>query len=474
MSEFVAPTPARFWWLKRLTASGLLLFAVLLGLRLWWGNFAQRQLDEEIAAARARGEPAIIDDFSEPDADRPPDAQNAAVQFAAAAASINYNAAQISFDNRFNTDRAMTDADRKLLHGLVLANATAIALTRTAADLPQVDWNLKLQSPIINTLLPALNWQRGLANLLRYAAVDHHLHDNDAQTVEDLRDIFRESDAAENYGPFLVTHLVAIGISALGADSVTHVAAALKIGPGGASQAQVRSLIGQILDEREYTAGGERCFYGERLIGTDGGGTLSYIVAPSKQRFLWPVQPMLTMDQARIFRFDTIIAHALREPTFPAASAKFPAFPNNSPVSPLHAASHLYITMASPSFGRLALTHYRGLTDRRTAAVILAIRLYELDHGAPPANLNLLVPTYLPAVPIDPFAPDGHVLRYVATPGAEVVYSVGEDGRDDGGSIKLLRPVNGRIPGPWEMRDAVFPYRPDPLLPPATNPINGN
>ena len=51
-------------------------------------------------------------------------------------------------------------------------------------------------------------WQTSCA----HAAIDHHLHDNDAQTVEDLRDIFRESDAGEHYGPFMVIHLVAVGI----------------------------------------------------------------------------------------------------------------------------------------------------------------------------------------------------------------------------------------------------------------------
>jgi hypothetical protein len=41
---------------------------------------------------------------------------------------------------------------------------------------------------------------------------------------------------------------------------------------------------------------------------------------------------------------------------------------------------------------------------RRFVAVALAIRLYELDHGARPPTLDELVPDYLDAVPRDPFA----------------------------------------------------------------------
>jgi hypothetical protein len=183
---------------------------------------------------------------------------------------------------------------------------------------------------------------------------------------------------------------------------------------------------------------------------------------------------MLTLDQIRVFQYDTAIAHAMREPTFFAASSKLPLVPLKGTFSPLYTAAHLYTLFVMPSVNRSVLTHYRGLTDRRAAAVLLAIRLYQVDHGATPANLDLLVPAYLPAVPIDPFSTGAHPLRYITKPGSEAVYSVGEDGRDDGGSTQLLRAISGRAPGPWDTIDAVFPFHPAPLLPPATEPANGN
>lgn len=72
-----------------------------------------------------------------------------------------------------------------------------------------------------------------------------------------------------------------------------------------------------------------------------------------------------------------------------------------------------------------------------TAMTALAVERHRLGRGRLPDALGQLVPDYLAAVPEDPF--DGRPLRYRRTDRGFVVYSVGEDGRDDGG--KPRRPV---------------------------------
>jgi hypothetical protein len=62
----------------------------------------------------------------------------------------------------------------------------------------------------------------------------------------------------------------------------------------------------------------------------------------------------------------------------------------------------------------------------------LAIRLFKLEHGHLPANLGELVPLYLPSPPIDP---DGQPLKYRIDDGRYVLYSIGWDGKDDGGKF---------------------------------------
>jgi hypothetical protein len=68
---------------------------------------------------------------------------------------------------------------------------------------------------------------------------------------------------------------------------------------------------------------------------------------------------------------------------------------------------------------------------RRQMRIMLALRRFELEHGALPDRPEELCPKYLPAVPFDPY--DGKLMRWNA--GTKVVYAVGEDQRDDGGKI---------------------------------------
>jgi hypothetical protein len=96
----------------------------------------------------------------------------------------------------------------------------------------------------------------------------------------------------------------------------------------------------------------------------------------------------------------------------------------------------------------------------RAAELQLALRLFQAEQGKPAASLDELVPRYLPAIPVDPF--DGQPFRYrlsqgerIEVPGAAVgagqvsekdvppgqgiLWSVGEDGHDDGGHRQSLR-----------------------------------
>ncbi len=62
---------------------------------------------------------------------------------------------------------------------------------------------------------------------------------------------------------------------------------------------------------------------------------------------------------------------------------------------------------------------------------MLALRAFKLRRGVYPAGLSELVPEYLPRIPIDEF--DGDPLRYKLTAHDYLLYSVGKDGKDDGG-----------------------------------------
>jgi hypothetical protein len=74
---------------------------------------------------------------------------------------------------------------------------------------------------------------------------------------------------------------------------------------------------------------------------------------------------------------------------------------------------------------------WRQQATTRLLICDLAIRVYRWEHGADPASLGDLVPEHLSAVPQDPFSGGPLVYRRTAT--GYVLYSVGYNGRDDGG-----------------------------------------
>jgi hypothetical protein len=86
------------------------------------------------------------------------------------------------------------------------------------------------------------------------------------------------------------------------------------------------------------------------------------------------------------------------------------------------------------------------------AATAIAMRLFELDHGRLPTDVRELAPQYLPTVPVDPFSPVGDPIRLVVDDQRVMLYSVGNDGVDDGGSYSLNK--TGGISR--ESRDHVF------------------
>ena len=77
-------------------------------------------------------------------------------------------------------------------------------------------------------------------------------------------------------------------------------------------------------------------------------------------------------------------------------------------------------------------------TQLQATRIILALRAYQLTHGNLPSDLKALVLEFLDAVPVDDF--DGQSLRY--SPDRKIVYSVGQNLKDDGG--------NDSRPGPSE------------------------
>jgi len=85
------------------------------------------------------------------------------------------------------------------------------------------------------------------------------------------------------------------------------------------------------------------------------------------------------------------------------------------------------------AFSQAQMKEVNSETQNRLLLMMLALHAYQLEHGRYPASLHELAPTYLQKLPNDPFAAQGTFL-YRVQGKSYVLYSVGPDGKDDGGT----------------------------------------
>jgi hypothetical protein len=100
-------------------------------------------------------------------------------------------------------------------------------------------------------------------------------------------------------------------------------------------------------------------------------------------------------------------------------------------------------------------------TERRMLVTAIALKRFQLRSGRYPADLKELVPDYLPELPVDFM--DGQILRYRPIGGETyLLYSVGEDGEDNGGDPTPSPNPANLYNAWWKARDIVWPMPANP------------
>lgn len=463
----------RFGALKRRAATFFMAILLILALRIWWGYAADRELRQLSDAAHARHEPYFPADF---DPAPVPEANNAALSFRRAADAIVIEPVNAMYDQTL--EDPLSNANIRALDAVVAANQKSLQLARQARSQTGADWQIRARTPVLTTYPPRdfLQGQRLVANVIGWAALDAHAHGNDREAVDRLLQLVHQSHIVDRAAACIVCDLVSMGIMEMAGDHIGRIAPHLVVDDSSrrgqdspASRQQVRQLIARLLDEKEFFAGVERAWHGERMQDLD---AVLHLDANTRDpiRQLWAIKPMFDLDGARIARRLTQTARAAAAPNLPAALAALPPLETGDS-SQFWQATRALSTIMLPATGRYLQQEYMALTERRAAAAILAIRLYRLDHaGKYPPSLDKLVPEYFPRVPEDPMAAGRKALRYKPNATPPVIYSVGKDGVDNGGtSLPNDTPQGYR----WNQPDAVYPLaRPAAATRPSTETQN--
>jgi hypothetical protein len=181
----------------------------------------------------------------------------------------------------------------------------------------------------------------------------------------------------------------------------------------------------------------------------------------ASEHFLIPLYKMSSIDEDELFflqslqeNLDSVRRLRTRQPWRIARQGLEQSFARLNRAANSYARFRYWLTLqAMPNFARAENDTVRAETERRLTVTAIALKRYQLEHSAPPASLDSLVPAFLPAVPLDPMS--GSPLRYrVPESGACILYSTGEDGADDGGDATN---PSGKDFGMWNGRDAVWP-----------------
>ena len=456
-------SPLRRWAIRvGLTLALLVLLAV--GAWGWLQYDSARKLNAILSAARANGEPTSLADLQPTPV---PDDQNAAplLRKAAADLALTYDqGSDLYAASALPPTLADADADA-LVRSLVEQHAGVLPLIAEARRRPSVTWTPRADEKLLfGVSVEHRNACKDLASFTTAVALRRQRQGDDAGALRAVDDVLYLARATGQQPVILVTLLSTVGIDAMASATVLRLAPDLRVGAGDGSAAPeaVRALIAALLDESDRGPAMRRALVGERAIAVAEIGDMGAKVGTPAINFYFRYNQINAADQI------TSALPAADAHTWPAAVRADAAAPPYRERDRFHTISNVFALDTQKAL----LTTFRGRAQRRMAAIALAIRLYQIDHAdARPAALADLVPAYLKALPADPFRADGTSFGYDGTGPNARLWTVGENGTDDGGGPPGTT-KSGRPETVWEAADTAFSLNPVPAPPPTTRPAS--
>lgn len=427
----------RGWrWAVRAGVAVIVLAGAAAGVHAWLTHRARAAFMAEVEAYHRTGEPVSPADLALPSI---PDDRNAVPDLRAAVAAAGQPAEEWTTWEGAGFPLPLAPDRRERLHSLLREKVTALDAVDRATAKGLVDWRIPSAATMMDTPQPWLSGFGDLTNLLEVAAVAAHDAGDDALAVRRFRQVLLVSRAAEQC-PTMLGHRAATAYAARAARALAAITPDLRVGPDGAAgeaaPADVAGLEAELLDEQGPRDGLVRALAAWRMLQLEMVRLVAGDLPKSDFRPGRLERAAEYVQRPAYWRGGLWLARRTSAATAAARGAvDWPAYREQIPPEPTRdeVAREVPGPLQDLSDNHeLGVAHFRGLAERRLAAAALACRLYAVDHGGRlPGRLEDLVPAYLPAVPADPLAAS-KALAYA--PGDRpIVYSVGEDGRDDGG-----------------------------------------
>ena len=407
-------------------------------------------LDNAVAAeARAmRVEAAAVMQAALPPAVA--DAENAAILHAQAAAALAAAPDLTAADGPLG----QTDPDvaSPAVGALLARHAGLLDTIRRAADMPACRFPRDWTRPSIDMLLAEVQSCRTEGRLLAIAARHEAATGKPAAA---LADAVRLGRIGRHVGsePILISHLVGIAIDATALSVVAEILPTLT--PADApllDDPALRDLVAST-PSLVRAINGEEAFglstFANFADGRDGidclgrlAGDPNVAILPQEEPFSLLIDPLSAVWRAFILpadiagyrrRFEAyrqLVTGAVdQSQTWPQIQKQIDGI--EAEIS--RAGSDGFLSrLIAPATDAVLRSQCMAVARHRAAEVLMAATRERLASGALPESIDALVPARLPSVPRDPFTTDAP-LHLKATPEELLVWSVGPDGKDDGG-----------------------------------------
>lgn len=426
---------------------------LLMVLCLWAvDGIAQRRLDRLIAAIRAKGEPASVEDLN---AAIPhiPDEENMAVPLMAHAEAIS--GFRLSEDMRrllpiLGTSREdiptgqhlsaqQLESARLYLGGVAEALVGAHRSLEREGGCIEMTWT----TPAINASFIGFSAFRQLEKALvleAWLAAEEGDSERAAQIIHEVLHAESVLDCQSS----TIAALVQIGVRALAESQIERTINLCTL--NGASLEALQNRLAEL----EGTPDIKRAMLAERasfidmaewLRSGEPGDVADTLGAPATLPSVWRYVPILPVkDEADAVEILTTMIDAIMGPTAETIE-RIDAAQANTPTAAGYCLVSNMSTMMMPSLSRAVKLWVRGEGTNRAMQAAIACERYRLASGDWPAGLEALVPAYLDAVPVDPF--DGKAIRYARIPEGIKVWTIGEDMTDNDGDVRRLEPPKG-------------------------------
>ncbi len=410
-------------------------FGLLIALAIWFTIFrigASSDLNRRMAELEQAGYPLTVEQLGETYTVDPAFDNAADYYLAAFSSYVEPNEVQkdilpwMGKADKPSRTEPVDEALPRVAEAFLAENQKALDMLHQAAPLEYARYRMDF-SQGFDMLVPWLKEVRRCAFLLSLEGLTACAQDDPNQALESVRATLALAKSLDC--PLLINRLVQIAIQALAYSNLEQVVNRVTL-----TDEQLQTVLLWVetcVDPNGYrdTLIGERCF-GLRIFRSPGaassemgeGNIWSVAMVPFKILGFYHRDMLGYINLLQDYIEALELPEGERMATYEAIDEEFSRGERGG----------LFTRMFTPALMRTYQLEVRNVAHRRVTQTALAAQRFRLAQGRLPKTLDELVPTYLDAVPIDPF--DNQPLRYRLLETGFVVYSIGDDGSDDGGA----------------------------------------